>query len=86
MKQRLLLIIALSTIIFAIALSQLTSCSGGVIPQLTESNGSTKLLNDGNVFRFIDEEMGVVCWMYIARGGITCLPFDQVKPKLRPGG
>lgn len=35
-----------------------------------------------NIERYVDEEAGVVCWLYAGyQGGLSCLPIDQTDLK-----
>ena len=49
----------------------------------TPVNEERVVIGDGwdDVIRFIDEEAGVVCWLYRAdrSAGLSCLPLSQTK-------
>lgn len=68
----------------------LVACTGNnnVETKVVETPTSTRLRIEDiatevapDVYRFIDEEAGVVCYVYefVKRGGISCLSVEQTK-------
>ena len=74
-------------IIFVILLAclLLTACSDSYQLKLSESASPYTIVNN-NIVRIIDEEAGVVCWIYshskLREGGISCLPLDETNLQL----
>lgn len=52
------------------------SCSNA--SPLNSAECKNAIVVDGCIYRYMDEEVGVVCW-YTYKGGISCLPIDQTK-------
>jgi hypothetical protein len=59
----------------------LAQCSAQPTPE--EKTGTIHSESSEEVYRVIDDEAGVVCWVFDgSSGGISCLPLDQVRDGL----
>lgn len=63
--------------LFLVLVLLMVSCSSVETSEVTPHN-PTILIQD-NVYRFIDKEADVVCWVYAQgyKGGISCLPLSE---------
>lgn len=75
-----LALILTSTFLSVLIVAALSSCSPGEIETSTGNpHGGTKVFTGlGRVVRFIDEEAGIVCWVY-GNYSIDCLPINQTR-------
>lgn len=62
-----------------IALLALAGCGQPQPPQVVEARERARIESD--ITRHIDEEAGVVCWVYSYgyQGGISCLPIEDTR-------
>jgi len=54
-------------------------CSGCVQPNAESVTYANQEYVNSHIARHIDSEAGVVCWVYLATGGVSCLPISQTK-------
>jgi len=77
MKRFLLLLVVVTILLIGCApVASMPTDDSVSAQEIPAGNGG---LGGNNVFRYIDEEAGVVCWIYSDgyRGGISCLPLVE---------
>lgn len=71
-------------LLFMLCLVLLVGCGGGpdvsTSPVIVDEDFVNLYASGGHyIYRFVDKQMGVVCWVYngFEKGGISCVPLDQ---------
>lgn len=75
--------IAFAVVMFIAMAFLIAGCAAGTEPANEEipENQSAQWTQIGDkMYRFIDSEMNVICWVYVAfrRAGLSCLPMSEV--------
>ena len=82
MKGKIVILLVLAGLVSSLSACIMNLPEGGE-ESIAPTGGVSIHVGSVNVVRFVDEEAGVVCWMfschigYAGSGGITCLPVDE---------